>query len=231
MGCCQGANAVASVVPSLSSAIFLKLAAGSAGPPRQRRSLDRIDQPTLLASYSSLSLLRPHFCADYPPPTDCCLCTAFLYRYPLTSGDRCKRAWEGMPTAVVISQAVSDNSDGHLPLRLDVTMMAAGCRNRTLLLPAEVVGGGTGAPFCRLFSPMDIPSLPGTHCFSPRQMFETVLSWGKTVLSQGQINLVMSIPSLVMFRKKHISDVIEWHNLGDLHIMDHSRWGTSATRE
>jgi hypothetical protein len=130
-----------------------------------------------------------------------------------------------MPTAVVISQAVSNNSDGHLPLT------AAGCRNRTLLLPAEVVGGGTGAPFCHLFSPMDISSLSGTHCFSPRQMFETVLSWGKTVLSQGQINLVMLIPSSVMFRKKHFSDVIEWHNLGDLHIMDHSRWGTSATRE
>ena len=73
---------------------------------------------TLLASYSLLSLLVPHFCIHSPfPPFDCRLCAAFLGRVP-SSGDTGirVRALKGVPAAVVVGRTVTDDGNGHSPL-------------------------------------------------------------------------------------------------------------------
>jgi hypothetical protein len=78
------------------------------------------------ASYSSLLLLGPHFCAQHSPPhpADRCLHAVFLV------GDHSSRdtaqargPLEGAPAALVVGHAATDDGDGHSPLRQSLCMM------------------------------------------------------------------------------------------------------------
>ncbi len=78
----------------------------------------RAADATSSASYSSSSLLGPHFCTHPPPspPADRHLRAAFLLGVPL-SGDMGERALEGAPAAVVvIGHPATFDGDGQSPL-------------------------------------------------------------------------------------------------------------------
>ena len=71
---------------------------------------------TSSASHSSSSSLRPYFCTHPPsPPANHRLCAAFLVGAP-PPGDAGERALEGVPAAIVVDHAATEDGDGHSPM-------------------------------------------------------------------------------------------------------------------